>query len=86
MPAPPAEVVAEFTIHPVDEDGSAPHVEAGLKEARDSGLAVEAGPHGTGLAGPRDEVLDALRRVVEAAIDAGAESFEIKLEMPSQAR
>ena len=86
MPAPPAEVVAEFTIHPVQEGGTAPHVEAGLREARDSGLAVEVGPRGTGLAGPRPDVLDALRRVVEAAIAAGAQSIDIKLEMPSQAR
>ena len=85
MPAPPAEVVARFTIHPV-EHGESPYLEAGLREARDSGLAVEVGPNDTGLAGPRGEVLDALRRVVEAAIQAGAQSIEIKLEMPSQAR
>ena len=86
MPAPPAEVVARFTIHPVEQGEAAPHVKAGVREARDSGLVVDVGPDGTGLAGPRAEVLDALRRVVEAAIAAGARSIEIKLEMPSQAR
>jgi uncharacterized protein YqgV (UPF0045/DUF77 family) len=54
--------------------------------ARDSGLAIEVGPFGTGLAGPRREVLDALRRVVEAAIDAGAHNIRVKLEVPSEAR
>lgn len=86
MPAPPAEVVAEFTIQPFLEGRMEPHVEAGVNAARASGLAVEVGPFGTGLAGPREEVLDALRAVVEAAMDAGAHSIQVKLEMPSEAR
>lgn len=86
MPVPPAEIVAELTIHPFVEGRMEPHVEAGVEAARASGLALEAGPFTTGLAGARAEVLEALGRVVSAAIDAGATTIEIKLEAPSESR
>ena len=85
-PAGPAEVVAEFTIQPFVEGRMEPHVAAGVEAARASGLAVEVGPFGTGLAGPRAEVLDVLVDVVNAAIDAGARGVQVKLEVPSEAR
>jgi uncharacterized protein YqgV (UPF0045/DUF77 family) len=86
MPAPPAEVTAEFTIHPFTEGRMESHVVAGVEAARASGLAVEVGPFGTGLAGPRAEVLDALGKVMDAAINAGARSIQVKLEVPSEVR
>jgi uncharacterized protein YqgV (UPF0045/DUF77 family) len=86
VPAPPAEVVAEFTIQPFVEGRMEPHVAAGVDEARASGLAVEVGPFGTGLAGPRAEVLETLRRVMDAAIAAGARGIQVKIEVPSEAR
>jgi uncharacterized protein YqgV (UPF0045/DUF77 family) len=86
VPAPPAEVVAEFTIQPFVEGRMEAHVAAGVEAARASGLAVEVGPFGTGLAGARAEVLEALTRVMEAAIEAGARSIHVKLQVPSQTR
>jgi uncharacterized protein YqgV (UPF0045/DUF77 family) len=86
MPAPPAEVTAEFTIHPFTEGRMESHVSAGIEAARASGLAVEVGPFGTGLAGPRRDVLDALTDVMDAAIEAGARTIQIKLEIPSETR
>jgi uncharacterized protein YqgV (UPF0045/DUF77 family) len=86
MPAPPAEVTAEFTIHPFVEGHMEAHVEAGVEAARASGLAVEVGPFGTGLAGPRAAVLETLTRVMDAAIRAGARSIQVKLEVPSETR
>jgi uncharacterized protein YqgV (UPF0045/DUF77 family) len=86
MPAPPAEVTAEFTIHPFTEGRIEPHVSAGIEAARASGLAVEVGPFGTGLAGPRPDVLDTLRNVMDAAIEAGARTIQVKLEAPSETR
>jgi uncharacterized protein YqgV (UPF0045/DUF77 family) len=82
LPVPPAEITAEFTIHPFTEGRIEPHVRAGIDAARASGLAVEVGPFGTGLSGDRSDVLDALRAVVEAAVDAGARSVHIKVESP----
>jgi uncharacterized protein YqgV (UPF0045/DUF77 family) len=86
MPAPPAEVVAEFTIQPFVEGKMEPHVAAGVEAARASGLAIEVGPFGTGLAGPRVDVLEALARVVNAAIDAGAHGVQVKIEVPKSSR
>jgi uncharacterized protein YqgV (UPF0045/DUF77 family) len=86
MPEPPAVVSAEFTIHPFTEGRMERHVEAGVEAARSSGLEVEVGPFGTGLAGPRHEVLETLNKVINAAIDAGARSIQLKLEVPSEHR
>jgi uncharacterized protein YqgV (UPF0045/DUF77 family) len=80
MPVPPAEVTAEFTIHPFTEGRMEQHVAAGVRAAQDSGLAVEVGPLGTGLSGARADVLEALVRVMDAAIEAGASSIHIKVE------
>ena len=85
-PAGPAEVVAEFTIQPFVEGRMEPHVEAGVRAARASGLAIEVGPFGTGLAGSRADVLDAFTRVMEAAIEAGARSIQVKLRVATEAR
>ena len=84
MPAPPAEVVAEFTIGSHRDDSRA--VKAALRAARASGLAVEAGPQETALAGGRREVVAALGRVIESALEAGAERIEVKIELPTQSR
>jgi uncharacterized protein YqgV (UPF0045/DUF77 family) len=86
MPAGPAEVTAEFTIHPFEEGRMDAHVQAGVDAARSSGLAMEVGPLGTGLSGPRDEVLAALANVLRAAIDAGARAVHVKVEVPTESR
>jgi uncharacterized protein YqgV (UPF0045/DUF77 family) len=80
MPVPPAELTAEFTIHPFTEGGMEPYVEAGVRAAEASGLAVDVGPLGTGLSGGRSEVLRALVEVMDAAIEAGARSIHVKVE------
>ncbi len=82
MPVAPAEVTAEFTIRPTAEEEMEAHVKAGVDAARASGLAVEVGPQRTGLSGSKADVLDALARVMDAAIEAGARSIEIKVEAP----
>jgi uncharacterized protein YqgV (UPF0045/DUF77 family) len=86
MPQGPSEVVAEFTIQPSTEGGTEAHVEAGVDAARATGLAIDVGPSGTGLAGSRAEVLDALTRVVDAAIEAGAHRISVELRVATEAR
>ena len=82
MPVPPAELTAELTIAP-DAEGA---VSAGRRAAAETGLALDAGPTTTALSGAKDEVLDALRRVLDAALSAGASTVEVKLEVPRDAR
>lgn len=78
-----AELNAEFRISPSDGAEKSPReqVEAGMRVASESGLAVhEAGPETTALAGGRSEVLETVMRVIEASLDAGARIVEVKVE------
>ena len=79
MPAAPAELTACFTIK-----GEAR--EAVIAAVRDSRLARDGGPGVLMLAGPRAEVLDALRAAVEAALDAGVRELDVTLEAPTESR
>jgi uncharacterized protein YqgV (UPF0045/DUF77 family) len=82
VPVPPAELTAELTIAPGDD----PAVQAGREAAAETGLALDTGPATTALSGSRREVLDALSRVLDAALSAGATTVQVKLEVPHDAR
>jgi uncharacterized protein YqgV (UPF0045/DUF77 family) len=82
-----AELSAELTIVPSREAESSPQsqIEAAKQVASDSGLAHEAGPETTVLAGGRSEVLEAMLKVVEASLDAGARAVQVKVEAEGDA-
>jgi uncharacterized protein YqgV (UPF0045/DUF77 family) len=82
VPVPPAELTAELTIDP----GGDQAVAAARRAAMETGLALDTGPNTTALSGSRQEVLDALRRVLDAALSAGAPTVEVTLEVPSDSR
>ncbi|MDQ3752128.1 MAG: hypothetical protein M3333_04475 [Actinomycetota bacterium] len=84
MPVAPAEVTATFTIASSDADRMAHHVKAAVDEARASGLAMEAGPDATTLAGGRAEVLDTLFKVMDIALGGGATGIEVTLEAATE--
>lgn len=86
MPVPPAEVTAEVTIHDERSESEASAVRAGIEVAKASGLALEAGPDTTALSGGRAEVLEALRDVISAALDASAPRISITIEAQTQTR
>lgn len=75
-----ADLTAELKVLTSDEEGSRGEIEAAKTAAGETGLAHEAGPETLVLAGGRAEVLDAVTRVVEAALDAGAGGVELKVE------
>jgi uncharacterized protein YqgV (UPF0045/DUF77 family) len=83
VPVPPAELTAELTIAPAADDRA---VAAGREAAAQTGLALDTGPTTTALSGARGEVLDALSRVLDAALSAGATTVEVRLEVPTDAR
>lgn len=78
-----AELTAELKV--LVSGGENGSVEAAKTAAGETGLAHEAGPETMVLAGGRREVLDAVTRVVEAALDAGAGGVELKVEAEAEA-
>jgi uncharacterized protein YqgV (UPF0045/DUF77 family) len=78
-----APVSAELKVVTSDRAEKPPQDQAGAAKgvAGESGLAREAGPETTMLAGDRKEVLEATVRVIETALDAGAHAVEVKVEV-----
>ncbi|QIN79672.1 hypothetical protein GBA65_15325 [Rubrobacter marinus] len=77
------ELTAELKITPSPRAEQPPQaqVEAVMRAAGEAGPAAhEAGPDSVVLSGGREEVLDAARRVTEAALDAGAKTVEVRVE------
>ncbi len=77
-----AQLSAELEVitSPEAERSPRDQVEAAKAAASESGLAHEAGPEITVLAGGRKEVLQAAMQVIEAALDAGAHAVNVKVE------
>jgi uncharacterized protein YqgV (UPF0045/DUF77 family) len=84
MPVSPAELIVEFNVEPFLRGQKDPRtqIEAAKAAAEDSGLAREAGPESLSLAGGRAEVLRALFKAMEAALDAGAKSVHVEAHVP----
>ena len=77
-----AELSAEITVVPSPDGRESPHAQA--EAARRA--AGASGPAATLLAGGRAEVLEALRAVIDASLDAGAHIVEVKVEAQGDAR
>jgi hypothetical protein len=77
-----AELTAELKVLTSADSERAPkeQLEAARRAAGDSGLARDAGPEITALAGGRSEVLEAMRKVIEASLDAGAHAVQVNVE------
>ena len=82
-----APVSAELKVVSSDraEKPSQGQIEVAKEAAGATGLAREAGPETIMLVGGREQVLKAMAKVVEAALDAGAEAVEVKVEAEAEA-
>ena len=82
-----AELSAELRVVPTPTGEEAPReqIEAAKQAASESGLAREAGPEITVLAGDRTEVLEALLEAIQASLDAGVRTIEVKVEAEADA-
>lgn len=78
-----AEITAELTVTP--SEGAKKPFEAAKETAGASGLAHEAGPETILLAGGRREVLEAVAKTTDAALDAGAREVTSKVEAEGDA-
>jgi uncharacterized protein YqgV (UPF0045/DUF77 family) len=83
-----AELSVELTVVPSWEGKQSPRAqaEAAQRAAGESGLAHESGPGSTVLSGGRSEVLEALRSVIDASLDAGAHIVQVKVEAQGDAQ
>ena len=77
-----AELTAELKVLASADSERAPkeQIEAARRAAGDSGLAREAGPETMALTGERSEVLEAVLKVIEASLDAGAHAVQVNVE------
>ncbi|MBT8199646.1 MAG: hypothetical protein HKN03_17220 [Acidimicrobiales bacterium] len=69
----------EFLVEPFNEGEPGLHVQAAVGEFEARGLVVEIGPFGNTADGPADNILDALRAGLEAAVAAGASRVNVNL-------
>ena len=74
-------LAAEFTTEPYHGEGTPPaHAQRSWDVIQAAGLPGEFGPLGTRFSGEVEEVLDTLRGVLAAAIDAGAHRVTVQIE------
>ena len=83
-----AELSAELTVVTSTNAEKPPQeqVETAKAAASETNLARESGPETIVLAGGREEVLEGVRWVVEAALDAGARSVRVEVEAQGDAQ
>lgn len=83
-----AELSVELTVVPSWDGKESPRAQADAakRAASESGLARESGPATTLLSGERTEVLEALRKVIDASLDAGAHVVQVKVEAQADAQ
>jgi uncharacterized protein YqgV (UPF0045/DUF77 family) len=78
----PGMVRGEFTVYPfIEGDALPPHVQVAIDAIKRTGLEVDVGPLSNTIAGPADQVLEALHRAETAALSAGAQRIVIRLEV-----
>ncbi|KAA5833496.1 thiamine-binding protein [Saccharopolyspora hirsuta] len=71
---------AEFTTEPFEGEGEPPaHAVAARDCLRAAGLEPDFGPLGTSITGDRETLLPALAKVVETALDTGANRITLQV-------
>ncbi|HUV04941.1 MAG TPA: MTH1187 family thiamine-binding protein [Armatimonadota bacterium] len=66
-------VLAEFSVTPMAEGDMRPFVDSALQEIEKAGLKHEVGAVATTVEGELDQVLDAIKRAHQAALNRGAD-------------
>ncbi|MEO7555797.1 MAG: thiamine-binding protein [Acidimicrobiales bacterium] len=72
-------LVVEFTVEPFTEGAPGPHVQAAVAAANELGLDVDFGPFGSTVEGDDAHVLDAVDRILRAAMGAGASRISVQI-------
>ena len=70
---------AEFLIEPFEVGKPGPHVTAAVQAVRDLGFEPEMGPFGTTIEGAHEEVIEAVKQLLDAATAAGASRISLQI-------
>ena len=70
---------AEFTIEPFVDGAPGPHVAAGLAAVRTAGFEPDVGPFGSSIEGEAPAVQDAVHRMLDHALGAGATRVSVQV-------
>ena len=71
---------AEFLVEPFEVGRPGPHVVAAIDAVRDLGFEPEVGPFGTTIKGDSDRIIEAVKRLLDAATDAGASRVSVQVD------
>ncbi len=74
-----SDCTAEFLIEPFTEGDPGQHVKVGIAAMEAAGLSVAVGPFGNTVAGPVEEVVPAVARMLSDALDAGASRISVQV-------
>lgn len=71
---------AEFLVEPFEVGKPGPHVVAAVEAVRQLGFEPEVGPFGTTIQGEPDQVIAAVKSLLDAATAAGASRVSLQLD------
>ena len=70
---------AEFLVEPFEEGRPGPHVVAAVEAVRALGFEPVIGPFGTTIEGDSAKVVEAVKKLLDAATEAGASRVSIQV-------
>ncbi len=70
---------AEFLVEPFEEGRPGPHVVAAVDAVKSLGFEPLVGPFGTTIEGDSDQVVEAVKQLLDAATAAGASRVSIQV-------
>lgn len=71
---------AEFLVEPFEVGHPGPHVVAAVEAVRELGFEPVVGPFGTTIEGDSELVIEAVKRLLDAATNAGASRVSLQID------
>ena len=71
---------AEFLVEPFEVGRPGPHVVAAIEAVKELGFQPTVGPFGTTIEGSSDQVIEAVKKLLDAATAAGASRVSLQLD------
>ena len=75
----PQGCIAEFLVEPFEEGHPGPHVIAAIEAVSALGFEPVMGPFGTTISGSAEDVMVAVKSLLDAAVTAGASRVSVQV-------